>query len=153
MKKFSIAAAVYTALGLLAGLLYRTLTHSLDEHVFTQLNVTHTHLLVLGTIMMLIFLLLERAFALSRGKWHRTFWWTYNISLALTVAMMFVNGILALGGADGMAGMRAGISGIGHILITAAFVFFFLNLGSRVKAVEAEAAQTPAAPAPQQVRA
>ena len=143
MKKFFRAALVYTFLGLAAGVVYRTLTAGLDERVFTQLNVTHTHLLVLGTIMMLVFLVLERLFALSRGKWHGAFWWTYNIALVLTVAMMVVNGLLALNGVDGMTGMRAGISGIGHILITVAFVFFFLNLGSRLKAVEAEQAAEP----------
>ena len=135
MKKYVIASGLYTALGLLAGLLYRTLTHSAETWQFTQLNVLHTHLLVLGTIMMLVFLALERLFALRAGRWHRTFWITYNIGLGLTTLMMGVNGILTLNGVETMAGMRAGISGLGHIAITVAFVFFFLNLWSRVKAL------------------
>lgn len=142
MQKYFRAAAVYTALGLFAGLLYRTLTHKQDSWVFTQLNVTHTHLLVLGTIMMLVFLVLERLFRLSEGKWHGAFWWTYNISVALTVVMMGVNGILQLQAFEGMEGMRAGISGLGHIGITVAFVFFFLNLGSRLK--QLDSAEAPA---------
>lgn len=136
MRKFFYASAFYTFAGLAAGLLYRTLTHDRESWSFTQLNVSHTHLLALGTIMMLIFLGLERAFELSKGRFFSAFFWTYNAGLLLTTIMMLVNGILALNGAETTPPMRAGISGLGHIAVTVAFVFFFLNLSSRIKAVD-----------------
>ena len=137
MQKYLVAAMVYTGLGLAAGLLYRTLTHDQESWAFTQLNVAHTHLLVLGTIFMLLFLALERLFQLREGRWHRTFWMTYNAGVGLSATMMIVNGILQLAGADEvLPGMRAGVAGIGHILITVAFVCFFVNLWSRLPRTE-----------------
>lgn len=136
MRKFFYASVFYTFAGLAAGLLYRTLTHDRESWTFTQLNVSHTHLIALGTTMMLIFLVLERTFALSKGRFFSAFFWTYNAGLLLTTIMMLVNGILALNGAETTPPMRTGISGLGHIAVTVAFVFFFLNLNSRIKAVD-----------------
>lgn len=143
MKKFFYASVFYTFAGLAAGLFYRTLTHDRTSWSFSQLNVSHTHLIALGTTMMLIFLVLERVFALSKGKFFKAFFWTYNAGLLLTTAMMLVNGILALNGGEPTPPMRAGISGLGHIIITVAFVFFFINLGSRVKALDSVDAERP----------
>ena len=134
MQKYFVSAVVYTAWGLVAGLLYRTLTHGQQEWQFTQLNVAHTHLLVLGTIMSLVFLVLERLFALREGAFHRGFWSSYHAGVVLSAVMMHVNGIMQLNGVDTMAGMRAGISGVGHILLTIGFALFFLNLRSRLRA-------------------
>lgn len=136
MRKFFYASVFYTFAGLAAGLLYRTLTMDRESWSFTQLNVSHTHLIALGTIMMLIFLALEKAFTLSKGRFFSAFFWTYNAGLLLTTIMMVVNGILALNGAETTPPMRAGISGLGHIAVTIAFVFFFLNLNSRIKAID-----------------
>ena len=53
------AASVYLALGLLSGLFTREFTRGGEFESFssTQLGTTHTHMLVLGFIMMLIVLL------------------------------------------------------------------------------------------------
>ena len=55
MKKLMYSSAFYTILGLLSGIFYREMTKAEEFSGYSQLNVTHTHLLVLGTIMFLLF--------------------------------------------------------------------------------------------------
>lgn len=68
MKALYRAAIFYLVLGLVAGLFYREFTKLQDfpEGEYTQLSVAHTHLLALGFMLFLIFLALEKVFALSR---------------------------------------------------------------------------------------
>lgn len=126
-RPFAIAAAVYTALGLLGGLGYRELTRNSEVESFTQLSVLHTHLLVLGTVMMLVFLSVDAILHLPRTRLFSGFFWTYHVGVALTTAMMSIIGIRQLNGSEHSKAL-AGISGTGHILITAAFIMFFILL-------------------------
>lgn len=128
-RPFAIAAAIYTALGLVGGLGYRELTRGSDIDSFTQLSVVHTHLLVLGTVMMLVFLTIDAVFRLPRGRLFTAFFWIYHLGVALTAGMMSVIGIRQLDGAEHSKAL-AGISGTGHILLTAAFIMFFILLFS-----------------------
>lgn len=137
LTKLAYAAATYTGLGLLGGLAYRELTRD-RAWQFTQLNVVHTHLLALGTLVMLIVLLLEKAFALSQRREMTYFWWSYNVGLVLSTAMMTVKGIMQLDGPVDNKAM-AGISGLGHILLTIGFLFLFIALIKQVKAGETKA--------------
>ena len=135
MRKIWIAASAYAALGLLAGLLYRTVTHRGDFTGFTQLSVAHTHALALGTIILLVALALTKLFALDadrRLRWFLLFW---NAGLALTFTMMLVKGSLqVLGATFADSPMIAGISGLGHMILTGSFVLFFLILRRALKA-------------------
>ncbi len=135
---FFRAAAAWTGLGLLAGLYYRELTRSTGHPGGTQLSTTHTHFLVLGTIFGLVFLLLEHQFHLSQSKLFKGFFWTWIAGVAVTVGAQLFKGTLQVQGntaADSKA--IAGISGMGHIALTVAFVLFFLALRSRIKAADA----------------
>ncbi|MDO5735059.1 MAG: DUF2871 domain-containing protein [Propionibacteriaceae bacterium] len=132
---FYRAAAAFTGLGLLAGLYYRELTHFTDHPGGTQLSTTHTHFLVLGTVFGLVFLLLEREFELSRSKAFGGFFWTWVAGTVVTVgAQVFKGSLQVLGSAAAESKAIAGISGLGHIALTVAFVMFFLALRSRLKA-------------------
>ena len=73
MIRLYYSAALYTVLGLVAGLYYRELTKAQDFVGDTQLSVVHTHLLALGMLFFLVMLALEKAFTLSdsRGS-HRS---------------------------------------------------------------------------------
>ncbi|MDO5051851.1 MAG: DUF2871 family protein [Pseudoclavibacter sp.] len=82
--------------------------------------------------------MLERLFALREGAFHRGFWISYHAGVVLSAVTMHLNGIMQLNGVDAMAGMRAGVSGVGHILITIGFALFFRNLRSRLRAGERE---------------
>ena len=70
MKALYWASIFYLVLGLGAGVFYREFTRANDFPAgeFTQLSVVHTHLLALGFMMSLIFLVLEKVFGLLRGR-------------------------------------------------------------------------------------
>ncbi len=137
------AAAAWTAVGLAGGLGYRELTKIEGFTGWTQLSVVHTHALVLGTVMLLLVLPLQRIFRLSEDRRFGWFMWTWNAGLALTVAGLTVKGILqVVGSAGATSPALAGVSGLGHITLTVAFVLFFLALGARVRSGEAGAVRT-----------
>ncbi|RMB61490.1 DUF2871 domain-containing protein [Tessaracoccus antarcticus] len=132
---FFRAAAAWTGAGLLAGLYYRELTRSTGHPSGTQLAVAHTHLLVLGTVFGLLFLVLERQYDLSRSKLFPGLFWTWIAGTAVTAgSQVFKGSLQVLGSAAADSKAIAGISGLGHITLTVAFVLFFLALRSRLKA-------------------
>lgn len=133
MKKLYYAAVTYATLGLLSGLFYREYTRAHDFEGVTQLAVMHTHLLALGMLVMLIALALEKLFALSKTKWFTLFYWHYNGGLILTAVMMLIIGMGDVAG-QATTPMLAGISGLGHIIITVGIAFFFVALGKRLNA-------------------
>lgn len=132
LKKLYWAAVMYGILGLAAGMFFREYTKAHDFTGYTQLAVTHTHLLALGMLVMLIMLGLEKVFELSKTKSFKLFYWHYNGGLLLTIAMMFVIGIGQVAGNETSA-MLSGISGLGHIIITVALIFLFVAIGKRLK--------------------
>lgn len=130
------AATAYLILGLASGLYYREFTKANDFAAgeFTQLSATHTHLLALGFMMFLIFLALEKVFAISHSrKLFTWFFWLYNAGVLTTVAMMVWHGSLTVLGRESNA-MIAGIAGIGHILITAGLIVFIIALRRAISA-------------------
>lgn len=131
MKKLYYAALLYAILGLGLGLFFREYTKAHDFTGFTQLAIMHTHLFALGMIVMLIVLVFERVFELSKSKWLNLFFWHYNAGVLLTVAMMLIIGMREVAG-QASTPMLSGIAGLGHILITVALLFFFMALGKRV---------------------
>lgn len=131
MKKLYNAALIYMILGLAGGLFYREYGKGFNFEGFTQLSVLHTHLLTLGMLFFLIVLLLEKAFTLSKSKWFNLFFWHYNAGLIITTSMMVVHGIITLNGGVS-SGMTAGISGLGHIILTAGIAFLFVALKQRL---------------------
>jgi len=126
-------AAGWTVVGLLGGLGYRELTRSHDFDGRTQLAVVHTHALVLGALMMLLLLVMERVFTLSTQKGFRAGLWIYTAGVAITTVMLAVNGVRTVLGHEGNPAL-AGISGTGHMTITAGLVMLFLALGRAVGA-------------------
>lgn len=134
MKALYRAAIFYLALGLISGVFYRefTRTNNFPEGQFTQLSVTHTHLLALGFMMFLIFLVLEKVFTFSRNKkLFNIFFWLYNAGLLTTVSMLILHGSMTvLGKESGVA--ISGIAGLGHIMLTIALVIFVVLLGRAI---------------------
>ena len=127
-------AAVWTAVGLASGLAYRELTRTTGFEGFTQLAVVHTHTLVLGTLVVLLLLALQKLYRLADDRRFRWFVWSWNVGLALTAGGMAVKGTLqVIGSTAADSAALAGISGLGHIVLTAAFVLLFLVLGRRIR--------------------
>ena len=134
LKTQYFLASAYTALGLLSGLFYREFTKFNGHPGGTQLAVVHTHWLALGAICGLLFLLLEKQFELSglRKRWT-AFLITFNVGVLLTGIMMIVKGCLqVLGNSFADSPMIAGMSGLGHMSVTAGFVLLLLVLGTRI---------------------
>ena len=145
MKSLYRSAIFYLVMGLGAGLFYREFTRANEfpEGQFTQLGVAHTHLLALGFMMVLIFLVVEKVFAVSRNKkLFNSFFWFYNVGVVLTVGMLIWHGSLTVLGEESTA-MIAGIAGIGHILITIGLVLFVVALGRALNEPANPAAAIP----------
>lgn len=126
-RAFAFLALFYTVLGLFAGVAYRELTRGAEVAVQTQLSVVHTHVLVLGLVMSLLFMVIEAVFHLSEQKLFKAFLWVYNLSLLGIVVMMTVVGLRQLWGQPHSAAV-AGISGLFHIGLTVGFGLFFAVL-------------------------
>ncbi len=141
MRRLFYASFAYMIAGVLSGLFYREFTKLNDfpEGRFTQLGLAHTHLLTLGFIVLLIVLVLEKLFTLSRSKLFGWFFWLYNAGVILTSAMLICHGMLTVLGEESTK-MIAGIAGTGHMLLTAAMVLLFLALGRAVTRDRAQVA-------------
>ena len=138
-------AVLWTVLGLVGGLGYRELTRSHGFTGSTQLAVVHTHLLVLGTLMMLLLLGLEQVFRLSARRSFRVGVWVWTAGVAVTGGMQAVNGTrTVLGHGVEVPPALAGISGLGHILLTVGFVLLFVALGRAVRDQQPATAVVPA---------
>lgn len=130
MRKLVNFSFIYMILGVASGLFYREFTKINDfvEGQYTQLSVVHTHLLVLGFIMLLLVLILEKTFALSKNR--KLFVWflgTYNAGVILTAGMQLTHGILTVLGIESSA-MISGIAGLGHMSISAGMILLFVML-------------------------
>ena len=143
IRQLYVAAATWAGLGLAGGLYYRTLTHAQDftDGMSTQLAPVHTHALVLGCLWMLVLLALVKAFALEQSARLRQFFVAWQIGLVITIGSMVYKGSMQVLGnieaADSKA--LAGISGMGHIILTVAMILLFMGLK------EVLATRTPAA--------
>ncbi|QIK63306.1 DUF2871 domain-containing protein [Leucobacter viscericola] len=145
MKKLLYASFIYMLAGVLSGLFYREFTklNGFPEGQFTQLGLAHTHLLILGFVVLLIVLLFEKVFTISDSpKLFRWFFWLYNSGVILTSAMLIVHGSLTVLGLESSA-MIAGIAGLGHMLVTAGLIVLFVALRRAV--VRSSAAVVPQA--------
>lgn len=134
MKKLMYSSAFYTLLGLLSGLFYREMSKAENFSGYSQLNITHTHLLVLGTIMFLIFMIIEFQLKLTANRQlFNYFFYIFHLGVLITVTMQFINGIAAMKDFN-VSPATAGIAGLGHIMITLAFILFFVLLNKRINA-------------------
>ncbi|MDW8569561.1 DUF2871 domain-containing protein [Staphylococcus shinii] len=134
MKKLMLSSAFYTLLGMLSGLFYREMSKGENFSGYSQLNVTHTHLLVLGTIMFLIFMVIEYQLKLTKNsKLFNSFFYIFHLGILVTVAMQYINGIATITGFS-VSPAIAGVAGLGHIMISIAFILFFVLLNKRINA-------------------
>ena len=112
MKKILNAAFIYMIAGVASGLFYREFTklNGFPEGKFTQLGLVHTHLLTLGFIVLLIALVIEKVFGISRSpKLFAWFFWLYNAGVILTSGMLIWHGSLTVLGQESSK-MIAGIA-------------------------------------------
>ncbi|MFQ6328714.1 DUF2871 domain-containing protein [Nocardia sp. CWNU-33] len=132
MKTLLNTAHIYMIIGLISGFYYREITKLEHFTGKSQLSVVHTHLLALGMLFFLIVLALEKQFTLSaRKSLYGWFFRLYNIGLVITVTAMTLHGTLTVLGKSSGAAIAL-VSGVGHILLTAGLVLFFITLGKSI---------------------
>lgn len=146
MKKLYTASIVYLVLGLAAGLFYREYTKAQDFTGPTQLAVTHTHLLTLGFMVMLIVLALDAVLQISGTRSFTWFFATYNAGLVIAVGVMVWHGMLQVQGQTDISAAIPGIAGIGHILLTVGLASLLVALRRPVREAIAHRAVVPGVP-------
>lgn len=138
MLRLLYTSFTFAIVGVFSGLFYRELTkaHDVTDRSATQLPLVHTHFLVLGFMVLLIVIVLERAFHLSEAapNLNTWFYWTWTIGVLVTGGMMLVKGTMTVLGADASSPALAGVAGLGHLLLTAGIVLLFLALRKGVVA-------------------
>lgn len=134
MKKTFIASLVYLVLGLSAGIFYREFTKAQDfpSGEYTQLSVLHTHLLTLGFLVLLLTLVLIKAFGFEDDSRFKPFFWSYNLGVLVTSTIMAIRGVLTIVGDNGEYPAISGIAGLGHVLTAFGLGLLMLMVGTKV---------------------
>lgn len=136
MKKTINLSFTYAIFAMLGGVFYREFTKFMEFKGSTTLSLVHTHLFLLGMIMMLIVTLLISHFQIHESKKYKSFMIFYNLGVCLTSLMLFIRGITQVTEMNlthGLDASLSGISGIGHLLIGIGLILFFLILKERIQ--------------------
>ena len=92
MKRYINAALLYAVLAMSGGVFYREFTKFNGFAAKTTLSVVHTHYFLLGMVLFLLLLLLEKSFSFTSAKTGRILA-VYHTGLNLTAAMLVVRGV------------------------------------------------------------
>lgn len=130
MKRFATPALLYAVLALAGGMFYREFTKFQDFSGQTTLSVLHTHYFLLGMVVFLLLLLLEKSFSFATPKTGRVLA-VYHLGLNLTTLMLLVRGIvqvLALPLSAAANGALSGVAGIGHLLLGVSLILLLVQI-------------------------
>lgn len=130
MKRYANTALLYAILAMVGGVFYREFTKFNGFTAKTTLSVVHTHYFLMGMVLFLLLLMLEKAFSFTGAKTGRVLA-LYHVGLNLTAVMLVVRGVFQVLGISLSAGMNAaisGIAGIGHILLGVSLILMLLQI-------------------------
>ena len=130
MKRFATPALLYAVLALAGGVFYREFTKFQDFSGQTTLSVLHTHYFLLGMVVFLLLLLLEKSFSFATPKTGRVLV-VYHLGLNLTTLMLLVRGIvqvLAIPLSAAANGALSGVAGIGHLLLGVSLILLLVQI-------------------------
>lgn len=136
MKKYANSALFYAIAAMVFGVFYREFTKFMGFTGESALSVMHTHYFMLGMVMFLLMLLLDKQFAFTNGKTGRVLL-VYHAGLNLTGVMFLIRGVAQVLGTPLSSGMNAAISGmagIGHILLGVSMVLLLVQIKKSVRA-------------------
>ena len=136
MKKYANSALFYGIAAMVFGVFYREFTKFMGFTGETALSVMHTHYFMLGMVMFLLMLLLDKQFAFTNGKTGRVLL-VYHAGLNLTGVMFLIRGVTQVMGTPLSSGMNAaisGVAGIGHILLGVSMVLLLVQIKKSVRA-------------------
>ncbi len=136
MKRYINAALLYAILAMAGGVFYREFTKFNGFTGKTTLSVVHTHYFLLGMVLFLLLLLLEKSFSFTGPKTGLVLA-VYHVGLNLAALMLVVRGVaqvLAPGLSSGMSAAISGMAGIGHILLGVSLVILLVQIRRSVAA-------------------
>ena len=136
MKKYANSALFYAIAAMVFGVFYREFTKFMGFTGESALSVMHTHYFMLGMVMFLLMLLLDKQFAFTNGKTGRVLL-VYHAGLNLTGVMFLIRGVAQVLGTPLSSGMNAAISGmagIGHILLGVSMVLLLVQIKKSARA-------------------
>ena len=136
MKKYANSALFYAIAAMVFGVFYREFTKFMGFTGESALSVMHTHYFMLGMVMFLLMLLLDKQFAFTNGKTGRVLL-VYHAGLNLTGVMFLIRGVTQVMGTPLSSGMNAAISGmagIGHTLLGVSMVLLLVQIKKSVRA-------------------
>ena len=136
MKRYINAALLYAILAMAGGMFYREFTKFNGFTGKTTLSVVHTHYFLLGMVLFLLLLLLEKSFSFTGPKTGLVLA-VYHVGLNLAALMLVVRGVaqvLSPGLSSGMSAAISGMAGIGHILLGVSLVILLVQIRRSVAA-------------------
>ena len=136
MKRYINAALLYAILAMAGGVFYREFTKFNGFTGKTTLSVVHTHYFLLGMVLFLLLLLLEKSFSFTGPKTGLVLA-VYHVGLNLAALMLVVRGVaqvLSPGPSSGMSAAISGMAGIGHILLGVSLVILLVQIRRSVAA-------------------
>lgn len=126
MKKYLNLASFYLALGLIGGVFFREFTKLNGFEGETALKALHPHALVLGFLMFLMVLVLEKNFRISKVKHFGKWLIAYNTTFIYVWITLLIRGIAQVKGVQ-ISGLNH-ISGLAHALFGASIVWLVVIL-------------------------
>ena len=138
MKRYTNAALLYAVLAMSGGVFYREFTKFNGFSAKTTLSVVHTHYFLLGMVLFLLLLLLEKSFSFTSAKTGRILA-VYHTGLNLTAAMLVVRGVAQVLTPTLSSGMNAaisGVAGIGHLLLGVSIILLLTQIRRSVRAAQ-----------------
>lgn len=136
MKRYVNLSLLYAVLAMASGVFYREFTRFHDFTAKTALGVVHTHYFLLGMVLFLLLLVVEKSFSFT-GPGTGRILLAYQIGLNLTALMLAVRGVtqvLETPLSSGMSAAISGVAGIGHILLGISLVLLLLQVRRSVSA-------------------
>lgn len=136
MKRYMNTALIYAIFAMIGGVFYREFTKWNGFTAKTTLSAVHTHYFIMGMMVFLLLVLLEKSFSFTSARTGRVLA-VYHTGLNVTVVMMMVRGVaqvLETPLSSGMDVAISGIAGIGHILLGVSLVFLLLQVRRSIAA-------------------
>lgn len=99
---------------------------------FTTLLVVHTHYLMLGMVLFLLLVVVEKNFRFVDNKVLKYLLF-YHIGLNLTVVMLTIRGVVQVLSLDVSSAVLSGIAGIGYLILGISMVLVLFSIGNCIK--------------------
>ena len=111
------------------GVFYREFTKVNGFTDFTTFSVVHTHYLMLGMVLFLLLVLVEKNYSFINDK-VRKYLLLYHIGLNLTVVMLVVRGVVQVLSLDVSSAV---LFGIAHLILGISLVLVLISIRNCIK--------------------